>query len=399
MNELVHINLSYLAPEAGQLTTASYTVFPPLNAVVTETNNSPSNTASIDLQFIPTVMDTGYHIVTFTASDDFVPPGTSTNSIVMYVYYTLAVPPTISGDTISCGGQGVVLIADTGYYNYHWTNGYDGPSVLVGAGTYLVQAYAGECKLASNSITVIDEPLPVPVITGQLFSCGGEPAILGTTLPYPNYQWSNGPTTSTDTVYTGQYSVTVTSINGCVGVSAPVDVLIANNPTAFFISDSPNPVFPGTTIVYTDQSSGNGGTIVTWSWSIDTLNTSGSGTTFSQTFDTPGTYPVVLTVTTADGCTSTFVYNQLVIPTEVFVPNVFSPNSDGHNDALEFTGVEYFPNSSVVVYNRWGQVVYENKSYKNTWKPSKDDVPEGTYFFILRVSNGKEYSGPVTLLR
>ncbi len=399
MNELVHININYLSPEAGQLTTSSFTISPPLIATITVTNNSPANTSSLDLQFIPTVNDTGFHTITFTATDDGAPPLTSINTIVIQVYYTLAVPPVITGDTISCGGAGVVLTADTGYYNYHWTNGYDGPSVLVGAGTYLVQAYAGQCKLASNWITVTDQPNPVPVITGQLFTCSGQPAVLTTTLPYPAYLWSNGDTTATDTVGTGQYTVTVTSPYGCVGTSAPVDVLIANNPTAFFISDHPNPVFPGTTIIYTDQSSANGGTIVTWSWHIDTLNTSGSGLTFTQIFNTPGTYPVVLTVTTSDGCTHTFVYNQLVIPTEVFVPNVFSPNGDGHNDALEFTGVEYFPNSWLLVYNRWGNLIYENRSYKNTWSPAKTDAPEGTYFYILRVSNGKEYSGPVTLLR
>ncbi|HNK42490.1 MAG TPA: gliding motility-associated C-terminal domain-containing protein, partial [Flavobacteriales bacterium] len=79
------------------------------------------------------------------------------------------------------------------------------------------------------------------------------------------------------------------------------------------------------------------------------------------------------------------------------VPNVFSPNGDGKNDVLEFTGVEYFPGNHLRVFNRWGQPIYEASSYKNTWRAS--GVPEGTYFYVLKLPNGKEYTGHVTLLR
>jgi hypothetical protein len=48
------------------------------------------------------------------------------------------------------------------------------------------------------------------------------------------------------------------------------------------------------------------------------------------------------------------------------------------------------------VFNRWGQEIYTNGNYKNTWNAR--DVPDGTYFFVLKV-DGKEYTGAVTLLR
>ena len=134
-----------------------------------------------------------------------------------------------------------------------------------------------------------------------------------------------------------------------------------------------------------------------WSWAVDTL-ASGSGTEFTFLFDTPGIYPVTLTVTTADGCTHTYQYEQIVVPTEIVVPNVFSPNGDGQNDALVFGGVQFYPNTSLQVLNRWGKEVYSSSNYKNTWKPSKD-IPDGTYFYILKMKSGKEYTGNVTLLR
>jgi gliding motility-associated-like protein len=103
-----------------------------------------------------------------------------------------------------------------------------------------------------------------------------------------------------------------------------------------------------------------------------------------------------LTVTTADGCTNTYTYTQVVRPTEISIPNVFSPNGDGLNDVLEFPGVEYYANAQLSVFNRWGQEIYTNGNYKNTWNAR--DVSDGTYFFVLKV-DGKEYTGAVTLLR
>jgi gliding motility-associated-like protein len=76
---------------------------------------------------------------------------------------------------------------------------------------------------------------------------------------------------------------------------------------------------------------------------------------------------------------------------------VFSPNGDGENDALVFAGAQYYPNTSLKVYNRWGQEVYSSGNYKNTWHGT--DMPEGTYFYILKLTTGKEYTGHVTLLR
>ena len=219
---------------------------------------------------------------------------------------------------------------------------------------------------------------------------------MGTDEDYAQYLWSNGNTADGITVGTGAYFVTVTDANGCFANSDTVNVLSANDPVAGISSDSPPSVFPGATVVFTSTSAVDGGTIVSLVWSIDST-VLGTGTTLTQLFDTPGIYPITITVTTADGCTGTYTYTQTVIPTEIEVPNVFSPNGDGKNDALTFSGVEYYPNSRLNVYNRWGQSIYESSSYKNTWRAP--DVSEGTYYYVLKLENGKEYTGHVTLLR
>lgn len=50
------------------------------------------------------------------------------------------------------------------------------------------------------------------------------------------------------------------------------------------------------------------------------------------------------------------------------------------------------------IFNRWGQVVYEAKNYRNTWNAT--GVPEGTYYYeVLVDKHEKPYTGHVTILR
>lgn len=393
----VSLNVDFLSPEQGQSTTANYVIFPPLTAPVTVVSNGPGNTTNLQLQFTPTVSDTGLYVITYTATDDGTPALTSTVSVVLHVAEVPTIPPVISGDSVVCRGGSVQLTASGDYPFYEWSNGRTGPSITVPPGTYTVAAGPMTCGLLSESFVVHEAAPPVPVIAGVLFNCGGEPTVLSTTEPYDDYAWSDGGTGPSISAGTGTYSVAVTNEWGCSATSAPVNVLIASAPTAFFSGDPHGEVFPGATVSYTDRSDGNGATIVSWSWDAGTLG-GGSATTFTTTFDTPGIHPITLTVTTSEGCTHTYTYSQLVLPEEIILPNVFTPNDDGYNDALVFEGVQYYPNTSLQVLNRWGQEVYASSNYRNTWRPAKD-IPDGTYYYILKLYNGKEYAGHVTLLR
>lgn len=77
-------------------------------------------------------------------------------------------------------------------------------------------------------------------------------------------------------------------------------------------------------------------------------------------------------------------------------PDLISPNGDNMNDTWNIPGLEFFPNTSVEIYNRWGNLIYETEDYQNDWggevnKGAKIDgsgkVPVGTYFYILKISD------------
>jgi len=90
------------------------------------------------------------------------------------------------------------------------------------------------------------------------------------------------------------------------------------------------------------------------------------------------------------------------------VPNAITPNGDGMNDILLideliFDAVD-FPQSELVIFNRWGDVVFKASPYNNDWAGTAnngDNLPEGTYYYILRLDivEGEVMKGDITILR
>jgi len=70
---------------------------------------------------------------------------------------------------------------------------------------------------------------------------------------------------------------------------------------------------------------------------------------------------------------------------DCFTPNVITPNGDNMNDALMFPCLDEFPDNHIMIFNRWGDKVYETRGYQNDWFGTYkgDELPAGTYFFIL----------------
>lgn len=84
------------------------------------------------------------------------------------------------------------------------------------------------------------------------------------------------------------------------------------------------------------------------------------------------------------------------------VPNLFTPNGDGVNDAFEIRGLELFAENELLIINRWQNEVFKTKDYQNNW--TGEGLNEGTYFYVLRVkesqgSDWKVFKGYITLIR
>lgn len=85
------------------------------------------------------------------------------------------------------------------------------------------------------------------------------------------------------------------------------------------------------------------------------------------------------------------------IENEIIIPNVFTPNSDNNNDLFQLN----FPFEKIVIYNRWGNKVFEsvnNDSYWDGRTTSGVEVPEGTYYYIITTKE-ETHKGFIQLLR
>ena len=87
-----------------------------------------------------------------------------------------------------------------------------------------------------------------------------------------------------------------------------------------------------------------------------------------------------------------------VILSEIFIPEGFSPNGDGTNDVLVIRGLEIYPDNSILIFNRWGNKVFEASPYNNDWNGISmfgltvggKELPEGTYFYILKLGKDQK---------
>ncbi|NQW43632.1 MAG: gliding motility-associated C-terminal domain-containing protein [Bacteroidetes bacterium] len=69
-----------------------------------------------------------------------------------------------------------------------------------------------------------------------------------------------------------------------------------------------------------------------------------------------------------------------------FIPNAFSPNDDAVNEYFPFQKQE--PNTVIKIFNRWGQLIFENDNgYSWNGKFKNQDVSQDVYVYIVEYRN------------
>ena len=216
--------------------------------------------------------------------------------------------------------------------------------------------------------------------------------IVGSGIAPYSFDWNNG--SSSDSVWTGlapgTYDVTVTDAIGC---SATASVTITE----------PEPLRLGITSVSKATCGLEDGTIYS--------ETAGGTEPYSYLWSNGYAGPVLiaeagdytLTVTDANGCTDTA---HADLDCDFKVPQLVSPNGDGHNDTWTIPGIELYPEAVVELYNRWGNLVYKASPYLNDFAGysngmatiGNQKLPAGTYFYVIILKKGeKAYQGYIEL--
>lgn len=197
-------------------------------------------------------------------------------------------PVNLGNDTTICAGQSVTLQPQTTANQFLWSNGSNGSSIVVNqTGVYWVE-------VTSQAGCSSRDTIFVTVSTAGNLNLGNDTSICtGASITFNaqtqngiGYLWSNNATTPTITVNTaGNYSVTVTDLNGCT-ISDNINLTVVPLPTANIGPDVV--ICSGQTHTFTVNTNGIGAL-----WSDGTIG-------MSMTTGQPGTYTV--TVTNATGC-------------------------------------------------------------------------------------------------
>ncbi|MCB0494488.1 MAG: gliding motility-associated C-terminal domain-containing protein, partial [Cyclobacteriaceae bacterium] len=118
-------------------------------------------------------------------------------------------------------------------------------------------------------------------------------------------------------------------------------------------------------------------------------------TTLHQyTFDHLPVGEYIVYVSDSSGCVRALQSTVIELRTDVVIPNVFTPNNDGVNEA--FIILNKKSNTKIVIANRWGVEVYKSDDYQNDWRA--EGLPDGIYFYTLSME-GEVYKGPVEVWR
>lgn len=221
----------------------------------------------------------------------------------------------------------------------------------------------------------------------------------GGTTPY-TYQWSHSSRETSFSVSNlpeGNHSVTITDANGCVwsdsfyiGQPAP---LVIEEIYTYKVS------CPGGTDGSLEAVVSGGTSPYTFSWETNS-ETGAYATGFKQ-----GTYSV--TVTDANGCTTTGSQIIEEATPKIVLPNAFSPNGDGSNETFRPSNscpVEY----QLTIYNRWGNVIFHTNDISLGWDGTFNgsDAPEGKYSYFAswvieanNITSIEEVRGEFKLIR
>jgi gliding motility-associated-like protein len=281
--------------------------------------------------------------------------------------------------------------------------------VIAGAGTHqIIYTISGLCGDA-DTITISVITQQDATILSQTPLCSNEPAVQLHAAD-PGGAWT-GAGVNTTGLFTpslagaGTHQIIYT-ISGNCGDADTINILIYDSPKAIMGSTSESCNGEEDGIARIDSLYGG-----TQPYTILWTNIGGTGTIPNDTTYispvAPGSYTVV--ISDANGCTlntSVIVDGSLedCYTSEIYIPNIFSPNGDGNNDVLYVYGhgIKVF---DFKIYDRWGEKIFESKTqtigWDGTYKNTKLDPAVFTYFFKAEFENSEsiKLTGNITLIK
>jgi len=303
----------------------------------------------------------------------------------------LPLPPASAGNDQSiCNTHSATLNASGGV-SYVWSTTDTLPSITVSPSTttnYTVTVTnSSGCSLTDDVTVNVSNPPPANA-GNDTHICSGLSTILNASGGV-SYAWSPpgglsftdipnpvaNPTTSTT------YTVTVTDGNGC---SATDDVVIGifQSPSVAFISN----LYAGCVPLGVNFTDNTTPAIQTWQWNFGDTTITNTSTLQnpSHVYTSPGTYTVVLSVTTTDGCPGTYTYTDMI---NVYPNPVADFMLSPVVGSIENPIIHFYDQSFLASTWSWnfGEGISGSANYSSLPSPMHNYMNDGTYIISLFV--------------
>lgn len=285
----------------------------------------------------------------------------SMDSLVLCAYQTVPISLNISVQDAEWSG-------DFGMYNGSTFN----VNSTLGDGYVYVQAYdLNGCLTNFDSLYLTTSSLSYQILTDETHHCYGDTGFIQLITTSDSLLW-NTPIGILDTSYIsiiyndnfdGNYHLTLWDEIGCVyheTVSITYNLI---------------PVFD------------IGDTIMCLNEVYQNFKFSPNLNYWWQTYGADSLIPItettdlVLTVSTPQGCSYTDSIHVVAVNCDDVLPNVMTANGDGINDYFVIDEALKFPNNRLIIQNRWGNVVFDEVGYRNTFDGA--NCVDGVYFYIF----------------
>ena len=306
--------------------------------------------------------------------------------------------------------QGPLELQSSGGSQYLWTGPGGFTSTLAdpksvasvsSSGKYYVKVTTARgCSSLDSAVVQVFPKATVDAGIDQHI-CEGNSVILHSTNA-ASYLWSpslglSSPTVQSPTaspVDSTLYVLNIKDINGCAATDS-VRINVSKKP--FADAGAEVQLFQGQSATLNGIVKGSN-VVFQWSPTTYMANT----TSLTPSISPPDTISYTLTVTSKDGCGTVSDKVFVRVYQKVIIPNAFSPNGDGINDVWKIEKLETYNNSEVIVFNRYGQIVFKSVGYSKRWDGTYNGkpLPFGTYYYTLDLKNGtKIVSGWVMIVK
>jgi len=296
------------------------------------------------------------------------------------------------GDTLFLNAKGGSFFSWEGPMNFSSTeqSPFIAPGAAGNSGIYFVKVTSskGCATMDSTKVDLISKPSVYAGADAEI--CEGSTIQLNATGSnnITFYSWAPPQQVSNPNIpnpvalpkETTLYILTVAN-NECK-VYDSLLITVDKNPTANAGPD--RMIIKGQSVTFNGTA---GGTDVNYFWSP---NTNITGTeTLTPVVNPSASFVYVLNVISNKGCGTAKDSVRVKVYQQLYIPNAFTPNGDGVNDNWVIETLQAYPGAQVKVYNRYGQIVFDNHGKNISWdgKFKGVQLTSGAYVYIIDLKN------------